>query len=492
MVDKRQDAWKLQPGWNDTFLWYARAVIKLKTLPITNRTSWRYLAAMHQFDQDLWERLRIISQGAALPPSSDTDRAWNQCQHSSFYFLPWHRGYLARFEQIIAATIVSLNGPAGWKLPYWNYLDASNPNARKVPEAFLLEFLPDGTTRNPLHDVPRFGQTVIGPEPRFGIDDIDLSAMTERSFTGAVSFGGSNTAFSNPGIGDSGQLEGNPHGSVHVLVGGARPVNPGNGFLSAFETAGLDPLFWLHHCNIDRLWAAWMIKPGSKMESGKNWLDGPVDRAFVVPTVDGTDLEKFSSRDTLMGGKFYSEYEDLHAGTGVPVAAAGAVPVPQGAQAMADPTVIGANAEKLVLGTAPVETAVKIAPTAQASVVAAMGPEAPATEEPKRLFLKLENIRGVSTAGGLKAYVNLPAGTDADEGHVAGSAALFGLSRASQVNGPQGGNGLTFTFDITDLAKRLIGADDFDPDNLRVKVVAVHEGGDEEPVTIDSVTVLRD
>ena len=28
--------------------------------------------------------------------------------------------------------------------------------------------------------------------------------------------------------------------------------------MGAFETAGLDPLFWLHHANIDRLWEVWL------------------------------------------------------------------------------------------------------------------------------------------------------------------------------------------------------------------------------------------
>jgi len=27
--------------------------------------------------------------------------------------------------------------------------------------------------------------------------------------------------------------------------------------MSAFNTAGLDPMFWLHHANIDRLWEVW-------------------------------------------------------------------------------------------------------------------------------------------------------------------------------------------------------------------------------------------
>ena len=30
------------------------------------------------------------------------------------------------------------------------------------------------------------------------------------------------------------------------------------GWMSAFATAAQDPIFWLHHANIDRLWEAWL------------------------------------------------------------------------------------------------------------------------------------------------------------------------------------------------------------------------------------------
>ncbi len=495
MASKRQDAWKLGPGWNDTFLWYAKAIIELKKRDITDRNSWLYLAAMHQFDRDLWIQLGIIDRNTALPAAADTKNTWNQCQHSSFYFLPWHRGYLARFEEIIAATIVALGGPAGWKLPYWNYLNATDPNARKIPEAFLLRFLPDNKTRNPLEDVPRFGQKVLAAEPRLRIPDIDLSAMREPDFSGSVSFGGSKTLFSNPDIGVRGQLENVPHGSVHVLVGGTPPANSDVGFLSRFETAGLDPLFWLHHCNIDRLWAAWMSKPGVRMEAGRQWLDGPSDRAFALPKANGSGLEKFTARDTLAGGKLHPDYDDLHAGTGVPIppASVGAVVAALGPVAMAEPKVIGANSEKMTIGDNPIETVVKIAPQEGANMAAAMGARAPAAAG-GRIFLKLENIRGASAAGGLQAYVNPPAGAgdDLPENRVAGSAALFGLASASKVDGQHGGNGITLIFDISDLAQRLVAAGDFNPARLRIKIVAAHAGGNADPITIDRVSVLRD
>src|SRR5262249_36619778 len=48
-------------------------------------------------------------------------------------------------------------------------------------------------------------------------------------------------------------LEGNPHGSAHTSFGGS---------ISSIGTAAKDPLFFLLHCNVDRLWAKWQRQTG--------------------------------------------------------------------------------------------------------------------------------------------------------------------------------------------------------------------------------------
>ena len=57
--------------------------------------------------------------------------------------------------------------------------------------------------------------------------------------------------------GPSGNLESNPHNQVHVDVGGNSPDGQTWGLMSDPGIAALDPIFYLHHCNIDRMWAAW-------------------------------------------------------------------------------------------------------------------------------------------------------------------------------------------------------------------------------------------
>src|SRR6266478_875268 len=70
-----------------------------------------------------------------------------------------------------------------------------------------------------------------------------------------------------PALDGSGVLEGVPHGSMHVATGGA-------GWMSNFVQAALDPIFWLHHCNIDRLWEVWIQRdPRNKNPDDPAWLD---------------------------------------------------------------------------------------------------------------------------------------------------------------------------------------------------------------------------
>lgn len=38
--------------------------------------------------------------------------------------------------------------------------------------------------------------------------------------------------------------------------------------------AALDPIFWLHHCNIDRLWNHWLAQGGGRANPNESaWLD---------------------------------------------------------------------------------------------------------------------------------------------------------------------------------------------------------------------------
>src|SRR5262249_25604464 len=118
---------------------------------INDPTSWRYQAAVHDYNRPNDPNAK---PNDPLPAPADQKTFWAQCQHGSWYFLPWHRMYLAYFEQVIAATVRKLGGPADWALPYWNYSDSANPNAKKLPPAFRAPTTPDGKP-NPLRIASR-------------------------------------------------------------------------------------------------------------------------------------------------------------------------------------------------------------------------------------------------------------------------------------------------------------------------------------------------
>ena len=140
----RRDVWKLPAG-DATLEWYGKAVAELKKRPLNDPTGWRYQAAIHDYGG--------VPDPLATPQDqkpADWQTYWQQCQHFCAYFLPWHRAYLFYFEDLIAKTIASLGGPAGWCLPYWNYSDTTNPQALQLPPGFY-----QGGAANPLYVAQR-------------------------------------------------------------------------------------------------------------------------------------------------------------------------------------------------------------------------------------------------------------------------------------------------------------------------------------------------
>lgn len=485
MVRVRRDVAELGEGWNDTLVWYARAVRALQEQAPDARTSWRYLGAIHGIDEEDWRRRGILADADTLPPQEEKEGVWTQCRHSDWWFLPWHRGYLWAFEAIVAAKVVELGGDDEWALPYWNYLDAGNPDARRIPAAFLDPEMPDGSP-NPLSDVPRRLTGAIGPVQWFPYD-ISLGAMRARYFTsarGATGFGGSRNVL-NEFDGESGAVELDPHNAVHVIVGG-----PGSYMIDP-ALAALDPIFWLHHCNIDRLWSAWLAHPGKVQENGADWSDGPMLRKFKLPDVSG-GLFSFTPEETLPGGRFEPVYDDLTAGTGLGAApaAAGQEADDMNASLSSDSppgsALVGANGETVTIGAAPVATTVQL--DEDETRIAAAGPD-------QRVFLNLEQVRGTSPSGVLSISVQAKR-----DGAVPAAAtplrdvktvALFGLRLASSAQGGHGGGGITVSVDVTDLLKQL-GHDAGAPlDQFEVRLEQPAGDWDFQEITVERVSLYR-
>lgn len=474
----RRNVWELGNDWAPPILWYARAVAALRPKGLTDRTSWRFWAGMHGYHQGLWEFYKYKATTEEVPAGADFDRYWLQCQHGSWYFLPWHRGYLIGFEKLIRSTVKSLGGPDDWTLPYWNYF---KPGQSALPPAFGSKNWPDGGT-NPLFVEERWG-----PDPRhpgrvvIPLQAVNLDALTISEFTGVASggdpgFGGVDTGFEHNG-GVHGDIEGQPHDQVHGFVGGEK-MFPGNprplpGLMSAPQTAGLDPIFWLHHANIDRLWEVWKRRdPRNQDPKSPSWQDGPASlgqHSFVVPLPDGTPWEftpgKMSDFANLE--YTYDDYTPAGAETGAGMAAGAssgsgpgaAGPAATGGSAMAQAgggaqgsvvELVGATRQPLSIAGNGAQASIDLDATMSAKVAGkiAAGPAPGARAE--KVLLNLENVRGYSDATVLQVYVQFPgkSGTPAVEQPV-GSIGLFGVTKATEPEDGHVGNGLSYVLNIT-------------------------------------------
>jgi len=165
-----------------------------------------------------------------VPSDGFTDSIWGTCQHGNLFFLPWHRFYLYYFERTVRKHMQDPN----FALPYWSYFDnyvATKKGIALPPLVLGAQNTLQDTWRTPgLND----GKVVMDPHA--------ADATQAFSFNDFTNF--SNT------------LQGQPHGAMHCAVGSGC-VMPNIGLV---PIAGADPVFYMHHANIDRLWQCWMVR----------------------------------------------------------------------------------------------------------------------------------------------------------------------------------------------------------------------------------------
>jgi tyrosinase len=455
----RQDIWDLgdeaDPWGDGVILAYAqgvKAMMDLAKAQPRHGANWINQAAIHEH------------QGASVP-----GRLEDQCQHSCWYFLPWHRMYLYRFEQIIRSHLKP-DVAEDWALPYWNY---SDEDARRVlPPAFREEHLPGGTDPNPLFTKLRQHApiNIAGGEP-LPFEAVDLKAALKpdvymRNATGTVAgFGGGRTSplFHHGPRGPFGPLEGTPHGAVHNQVGGA------GGLMLQFFTAALDPVFWLHHANIDRLWEQWLrgVPPHSNTDD-PFWL-----------TMKFTLVDEAGDRVEMVVGDVLDIEEQLgYTYSGLPVHALAFAAAREEEASMTGDTparLLGATEESVTLsGGAEASTRVAIDAPQQARLAAA--------EAPSAYYLNVEDVEGDQNPGLLYGvYVNLPEGEAPDpEGpHYAGAISFFGIeSTVSDDADEKAPHRLSYVFDITDTVEELMRRDHWNPAELKVRFLPVGVGPD--------------
>lgn len=419
---------------DETLKHYAIAVGKMKERPPEQPTSWWYQAAMHG----------IANAPKELP-------LYNQCIHGSWYFLPWHRMYLYYFERIVRAAVVEAGGPEDWALPYWNY-GIDNAHA-SIPDLFREP----RSEQNPLFvkDGDRSAGINAGGMLREEIRSDELALACEIYPGDKPRQLGGGTTHPRHRWGEFGQLEELPHNLVHDAIGEG-------GWMSFLEKAAKDPIFWLHHGNIDRIWAVWSLT--HENPSDGNWL-GQEFEFFDA----GGEKVTLPCRDVLdtIGNLDYT-YDVIPAEEGeapAPTPGDGKESVFAGA-ADGDPKVVGASEEEVTLTGRPEAISVALENRAQQEVF-----EAARETDPRRVYLNIEDIEGERNPGTVYGvYLNLPEDPDEEAlgEHYAGAVSFFGIEHTRKPPRDEHGHQLRYVLEVGDLLRSLGGVERFEQEGMQV------------------------
>jgi len=230
-------------------------------------TAVKALKANGKYNQ--YVKMHVDAMNKATPASVPTTE--RNAAHRGPAFLPWHREFLRRFEADLQAEV------PGVTVPYWDWASDSelaDPSSAPVWANDLMGgdgdsgdgdivksgpfrydatdpntwTIADGTGADTGNGLQRaFAQSPIAPTlpTQDHVDTIQALTPYDASPWNRSSAGYRNSNEGWPTV--DGNSPPNTHNRVHVWVGGS--MSPG--------TSPNDPVFFLHHCFVDKLWADW-------------------------------------------------------------------------------------------------------------------------------------------------------------------------------------------------------------------------------------------
>ena len=411
----------------DAVQMYREAVKEMKALPDTDIRSWGSLSRIHR----------------------------NFCPHHNWYFLPWHRAYLVAMESIGSELL----GEPNFAVPYWDWTAYS-----QLPPQFVQE-MHQGADNPLFHQGRRMGPndtlaSVLMPfgvdaEQIFGQGNID-EIMSAESFQLFGSFKNQNQDSIEPTWqrmrGAGAKLEREVHDYGHGAVGG----DMGNPRVSPN-----DPIFYLHHCNIDRLWDAWN-KQGNPNEAETNWRDFIFVDNF--PLADGSATADVVVSDTEVPENLGYVYD-----TGLGLVNLG--DATRNALSPRPQTLL----QQVFGRTAAVAAATNFSQSATAEFKALSQEVAVDRQRKQRIVAFVKGVKPPENRGiGVRVFLNcdyLTPLTRVDDPHYAGSFTFFVGSEHSEH-----GN-LSYAIDLTDTMRRLAIEESLQSDQLNVQLVPLTYDG---------------
>jgi tyrosinase len=329
---------------------------------------------------------------------------WGTCPHGSPWFVAWHRWYVFYFEKIVRKA----SGAPDFALPYWNYASDQGPSLQ-LPAAFQQPTDQQGNIIPIYEDLRGLG---FANPAGSGMQNVPMNQggympFSQTDYNPALSainlFPSDNTFVLPPdpayyAFGFAGRVEIQPHDNVHDNVGG---------LMSNIPVAAGDPIFFVHHCQIDRLWASWQSYP----DSVYNWGSTPTDpsearwkgRKFNFVDDNGTVVNVTAGGELSTKDMGYV-YDSLPPRPSAPVVAAAAAAI---APAAAPVQVAAAQANGMTVGSGGARMTLSPAPSPPAAA-------APQAAAPGAQTLVLDNVKLLARPPApLHVFLNLPEGAPA-------------------------------------------------------------------------------
>ncbi|KAI8965927.1 Di-copper centre-containing protein [Daldinia sp. FL1419] len=281
-LQKDEDKWNL----------YLLALSWMQFTDQEAQFSWYQITGIHGAPALTW---------ADVEPTPGNEHS-GYCTHVSILFPPWHRPYLALYEQVlynIVQFIASFYPPDlqdrfqkaadTFRIPYWDWaavpadglsvlpdsvggspiINVTGPNGAQTitNPLFSYVFRPFNSSTFPDFPYNTWLETKRAPRPINSANatsnnsfvahalDVHLPSFQQRVYNLFSNYP-NYTTFSNeawipgPNNGSYDSLE-SIHDAIHTVGGGVY------GHLAIIAYSGFDPLFWLHHANVDRIFTMW-------------------------------------------------------------------------------------------------------------------------------------------------------------------------------------------------------------------------------------------
>jgi peptidoglycan hydrolase-like protein with peptidoglycan-binding domain len=172
------------------------------------------------------------------------------CSHGEETFPSWHRAYLLEMETALRKADKALGNDGKIGFPYWDWV--KHPSFPPIIRKHFSELPPSFFKSKSAGASIALNRRNSDETIELNLRNADLERLVEESLGVDEHWKHASTRWR------QGSSIESPHNSVHVAIGYP---------MSTVAHAAFDPVFWLHHANIDRIHEAYLMRhPDSRQE----------------------------------------------------------------------------------------------------------------------------------------------------------------------------------------------------------------------------------